>query len=184
MFDASSFNCIDPNLCIMKCKCGIEIPKRRIDLGYKVCVDCSTESRWSVVQVNYHKTGNTTEVIKDPEVAADFMFMSSRKGFGVMRGLTSSRKKTQIPKDPKPEKKIDESPKVISRVCNRYMPKYYFEEVGEKTAKITEELGYDEGIKYIESSLEKKLIFKKQAEQLKQIIEFLSHECTRNTNLC
>ena len=169
----------------MKCKCGIEIPKGRISLGYKVCIDCSTEPRWSVVQVNYHKTGNTTEVIKDPEVAADFIFMSSRKGFGVMRGLTSSRKKTPIIKDPKPEKKIeDTSPKIISKVCDRYMPKYYFEEVGEKAAKITEELGYDEGIKYIELSLEKKLIFKKQAEQLKQIIEFLSHEYTGNTKLC
>jgi hypothetical protein len=170
----------------MKCKCGDEIPKGRLKLGYKVCVNCSTESKWSVVQVNYHKTGNTTEVIKDPEVAADFAFMSSRKGFGVMRGLTSSRRKTITPKDPVPEKKTEEKdsgPTIISKVCDRYMPTYYFEEVGEKATKIAEELGYTESIKYIENSLEKKLIFKKQAEQLKQIIHFLTHECTRNTNL-
>ncbi len=158
----------------MKCKCGSDIPVKRFDMGYKVCVECSTESRWTVVPVNYHKTGNTAEIIKDPEVAADFMFMSSRKGFGVMRGMTSGRKR-QIHKQPLKEPKKDESPALVQpRILSRHMPTYYFEEVGEKAMNIAENESIDRALQYIEEALNENLIYKKQADQIIQIINTIT----------
>ena len=157
----------------MKCKCGSNIPAKRFDMGYKVCVDCSTETRWSIVPVNYHKTGNTAEIIKDPEVAADFMFMASRKGFGVMRGLTSGRKRQTV-KDPVKEVKKDETPTTIKpRVLGRYMPKYFFEEVGEKALHLAEKESVDKALAYIDEALNENFIYKKQADQIVQIINTL-----------
>ena len=157
----------------MKCKCGSEIPKARIDMGYKVCVDCSTESRWTVVPVNYHKTGNTAEIIKDPEVAEEFMFMASRKGFGVMRGLTSTRRKPTVrqPREKKEEAPVTNLP---PKVMGKYMPTYYFEEVGEKAISIAEKETIEKALVYIEQALDERLIFKKQAEQLKDIINIIT----------
>lgn len=158
----------------MKCKCGSDIPEKRFEMGYKVCVGCSTESRWSVVPVNYHKTGNTAEIIKDPEVAADFMFMSSRKGFGVMRGMTSARRKPAVRQER--EKKEAPTPTVIEpKVRGRYMPVYKFEEVGKTAVKIAEIESIDKALEYIEKALEERLIFKKQADQIKDILIYLQN---------
>ena len=42
------------------------MPQKRVELGYSICVECSTEKRFGAVPVTNHKTGNTIEVIKDP----------------------------------------------------------------------------------------------------------------------
>jgi hypothetical protein len=155
----------------MKCKCGSSIPQARIDMGYKVCVECSTESKWTVVPVNYHKTGNTAEIIKDPEAAEDFLYMSSRKGFGVMRGLTSVRRKPKVtqPREKKEETITSLPPKVMSK----YMPSYKFEEVGEKAISIAEKETIEKALTYISQALDERLIYKKQADQLTEIINIL-----------
>jgi hypothetical protein len=80
----------------MICKCGNNIPDLRVKKGYKTCVICSTESKWSGVQVVHHKTGNETQIIKDPEVAADFIAKSARSGYGTLKGVTGSQKKAKI----------------------------------------------------------------------------------------
>ena len=77
----------------MICKCGNKIPELRIKKGYKTCINCSTESKWSGIQVVHHKTGNETQIIKDPEVAADFIAKSARSGYGTLKGVTGSQKK-------------------------------------------------------------------------------------------
>ena len=79
----------------MNCKCGNKIPELRVKKGYKTCVSCSTESKWSGVQVVHHKTGNETQIIKDPEVAADFIAKSARSGYGTLKGVTGSQKKAK-----------------------------------------------------------------------------------------
>jgi hypothetical protein len=144
-------------------------------MGYRVCVECSTEARWSVVPVNYHKTGNTAEIIKDPELAEEFMFMSSRKGFGVMRGMTSTRRKKVTRQEPV-EKKEEVQPTVIEpKVMSRYMPAYYFEEVGENAVKIAESESIDKALAYVETALNERLIYKKQADQIKEILNYLQN---------
>ena len=79
----------------MNCKCGNKIPELRVKKGYKTCVSCSTESKWSGVQIVHHKTGNETQIIKDPEVAADFIAKSARSGYGTLKGVIGSQRKAR-----------------------------------------------------------------------------------------
>jgi hypothetical protein len=79
-----------------KCKkCAESYPQERRDMGYKVCVSCSTEPGWSCSALTFHKTGNSIEIIKDPEVAYNINQMASRKNFGVMSGITGRYRRYQ-----------------------------------------------------------------------------------------
>ena len=70
----------------MKCiKCREEIHPLRIKAipSTKTCVSCSDTSRWYVRNVISGKTTYAeTEVIKDPNVAADIAAMDRRTGWG------------------------------------------------------------------------------------------------------
>ena len=80
----------------MNCaKCHNAIPVGRLQLGFKVCVDCSTAQPYGCIDVVYHKTGNTIEVTTQ-EHAQAVRNASKRMGFGIMRGMrpgkTTNRK--------------------------------------------------------------------------------------------
>ena len=95
----------------MICKCGNAIPKKRVELGYKKCVTCSTEKKWSGHLVVHHKTGNNYDVIKDPETAAKMASMSNRNGFGSNRRAIAkegvdTKKKVAPPENFKIEPKL------------------------------------------------------------------------------
>ena len=85
----------------MNCKnCKKEIPQGRVDLGYKVCVDCSDVERYGCVDIVYHKTGNTIQIMPQ-EDAAKINKLSQRVGFGTLRGMRSGSQpkyKTKIDK--------------------------------------------------------------------------------------
>ena len=100
----------------MNCqKCGNNIPKKRVEMGYSTCVDCSTESKWSGHLVVFHKTGNTYDIIKDPETAAIMASMSNRNGFGSKRKTVAKEGKNSVKKiTPAENKNID--PSVIKRI--------------------------------------------------------------------
>ena len=150
----------------MFCKCGSELPELRTRLGYKSCVTCSTEARWTVVPVNYHKTGNTAEVIKDPAVAADFLFMSSRKGFGVMRGLTANRRQ--------PQERTPRKHREILVPAARF-----YEEVGKEALDLAETSGAKKAHAYVRKALRENKLLKKQAEKIINIINILTQNETR-----
>lgn len=80
-------------------KCQESFPKKRKDLGYSVCVKCSTEQGWSCSALTHHKTGNTIEIIKDPELAYNINQIASRKSYGVMSGVTGRYKRYRSDKD-------------------------------------------------------------------------------------
>ena len=101
----------------MICKCGNNIPDLRVKKGYKTCINCSTESKWSGVQVVHHKTGNETQIIKDPEVAADFIAKSARSGYGTLKGVTGSQKKART--STREVKKIEPVSRPVDRVIAR-----------------------------------------------------------------
>lgn len=69
-----------------KCKCGSEIHPKRIELGYRTCVNCSTEERKAVIQIVNHKTGNEIQIV-DQRTAEEFNRISSRGSYGVMNGI-------------------------------------------------------------------------------------------------
>ena len=69
-------------------KCNHNIPQARLDLGYKVCVDCSTEEKLGCIDTIHHKTGNTIQVMsrEDAEKANK---LTKRAGFGILRSMSN-----------------------------------------------------------------------------------------------
>ena len=79
---------------IRLCKsCNNEIPNARINIlpNVQYCVNCSNEAKVSAIPVIHHKTGNEIQIVRDPEVAAEFHKLSSRIGFGTLRGLKAGK---------------------------------------------------------------------------------------------
>ena len=70
-------------------KCLGPMPQGRLDLGYKVCVNCSTTQSYSCIAITNHKTGNTIQIVSK-EVADKVNKLASRKGYGVMTGMKRS----------------------------------------------------------------------------------------------
>jgi hypothetical protein len=157
----------------MNCKsCGQHINPKRVELGYHTCVSCSTEERWSGVPVINHKTGNEIQIVKDPEVAAEFMAKTARVGFGTMRGMTTGYKKPTTlamrKTEPLPDKPVED--RVIAR---RPMP-HEFNKVGEEMVVILEKDGAESASLHLDTALEMKRIYRKHHEQLKSILGVLS----------
>ena len=67
----------------MKCKCKNIIPEGRLRLGFKVCVDCSTVSRYGCAPVINHKTGYTIQIMSQ-EDAERIAKLTRRRGYGTM----------------------------------------------------------------------------------------------------
>ena len=67
----------------MICKCKNIIPIQRVNLGYKVCVSCSTTERYGCSPITYHKTGNSTQIMSSSD-AAKIAKITRRKGYGTM----------------------------------------------------------------------------------------------------
>ena len=67
----------------MKCKCKNNIPEGRLRLGFKVCVDCSTDERYGCAPIINHKTGNTIQIMSS-EDAAKVAKLTRRRGYGTM----------------------------------------------------------------------------------------------------
>ena len=67
----------------MKCKCENIIPNRRVVLGYKVCVNCSTTERYGCAPLINHKTGNSIQIMSSSD-AAKIAKMTRRRGYGTM----------------------------------------------------------------------------------------------------
>jgi len=67
-------------------KCLTPVPQGRLDLGYKVCVQCSTTQSYSCIAITNHKTGNNIQ-ITDQATAEAFRKATQRKGYGIMSGL-------------------------------------------------------------------------------------------------
>ncbi len=82
----------------MTCNCGNEIPLKRIELGFKECLNCSKSVKKSAIPVINHKTGNEIQIVDDPKVAEEFFHLSKRKGFGTLNGLQSGFKQKTITK--------------------------------------------------------------------------------------
>tara|TARA_B100001093_G_scaffold341800_1_gene326616 strand:- start:21071 stop:21607 length:537 start_codon:yes stop_codon:yes gene_type:complete len=104
----------------MNCKsCKKEIPQGRVDLGYKVCVDCSDVERYGCVDIVYHKTGNTIQIMPREE-ADQINKLAQRTGFGTLRALRSGKSTAQKPK--------------IGKGCSKAFigSEHSFKEVGEK----------------------------------------------------
>ena len=156
------------------CKtCLIELPEKRWDLGYRVCTSCSTESRWSGVPVINHKTGNEVQIIKDPEVAAEFLAKSARVGFGTLRGMTRGyRRPTASAGPPKviAIEPVKPAPAVV--LSRRALPNDY-EAVGSEIMTYIDSGLADLALSHIEKALESRRIYRVHADKLRNIVQAL-----------
>ena len=67
----------------MKCKCKNIIPPGRVNLGFSVCVSCSTVESYGCAPLINHKTGNSIQIMSSSD-AAKIAKMTQRRGYGTM----------------------------------------------------------------------------------------------------
>ena len=66
----------------MKCSmCSSNVPQGRIDMGYTICVDCSTEEKVSCHMIYPHKTGGYIQVVSKEQ--SDNLNRLDRRGVSV-----------------------------------------------------------------------------------------------------
>ena len=150
----------------MKCKnCDKDIPQKRIELGYKKCVDCSDTEKYGVVDVVYHKTGNTVE-ITDAKTAEAINKASKRSGYGVMRGMTKGGSKSISTYNPIGKSKGCVSTSFVGSEIS-------FKNIGEKAMLFFEIKGLESAHEVIEKAFKEMEINIYQRNQLRKIFEIL-----------
>jgi len=151
----------------MKCKnCDKDIPQKRIELGFKKCVNCSDTEKYGVVDVVYHKTGNTVEIM-DAKSAEAINKAAKRSGYGVMRGMTKGGSKSVSSYNPNGKNKGTGAS--TSFVGNEIS----FDKVGEKAMLFFEVDGIDSAFKVIEKAFKNMEINLYQRNKLFQVFENL-----------
>lgn len=158
---------------VVKCKtCFADMNPKRFAIGYRTCIACSDEQKWSGVPVINHKTGNEIQIVKDPEVAADFMAKSARTGFGTLKGMSASYKKP-INSQQQKNKVLPEKPLVDREIGRKQLP-HEFEAVGNEIMALIESGNSSGAYEAVASAATQKRIYKNHVVQLTQIIDALT----------
>ena len=119
-------------------RCDVEVPQARIDMGYTICVKCSTEEKKMGHVIYPHKTGGYVQVV-DSETYQDLNRIDRRgyKGKGVRQ-----YKDLVLTEKPMEERKSSNG-----GVCR--IKHLSYDVSLEKVMKYYEEWGYDRTIKYL-----------------------------------
>jgi hypothetical protein len=143
----------------MNCKnCGCSIPTKRIELGYKDCVSCSTVDTYGTIDIVYHKTGNTVQHV-DKETAKHINKISRRPGFGSNLGRIGKGGAKEF------SSKINIGASTVF-IGSEAM----FEKVGEEAMYKLDLLGLDKALAYLDKCLENITINYQQYNKIKQAI--------------
>lgn len=152
----------------MKCnKCQKDIPQKRVELGFKKCVDCSDTEKYGVVDVVYHKTGNTVEIM-DAKTADAINKASKRTGYGVMRGMTKGGSKSVSLYKPSGKS----TGKAVS--TSFVGTEVTFNKVGEKAMLYFNVEGFDSAMDIIDKAFQDMEINNHQLNKLKKVFESLN----------
>jgi hypothetical protein len=146
----------------MNCKnCGCGLPTKRIELGFKQCVDCSTVETYGTVDIVYHKTGNTVQHV-DKETANQINKLSRRTGFGSNLGRIGKGG-------------VKEFSRKIEIGCNNNTigSDGLFQKVHDKVELLYDTFGYTKAANYIAQSLQDYRINTQQAYKLKRMLDLL-----------
>lgn len=130
------------------------------------CVQCSTESKVSAIPVIHHKTGNEIQIVSDPEVAAEFHKLSSRAGFGTLRGM-------------KPGHSGGSSAKISCRPATfveTHADEKTYEEFGKRVMTTFDIFGKEKALKLIRESVDSRFISKYQGGKLISILNALTKQ--------
>jgi hypothetical protein len=143
------------------CKCGSEIPEKRTELGYKECVKCSKVEVYGCVDVVYHKTGNTIEIM-DKASVEQYNKMARRTGFGIMSGMRSG-KASEPPKTPLSDKPVGRDPYISTGKS--------FEVVGERAMLKMENHGLEKALEYVKKAVSEFEINSLEGDKLSRILK-------------
>ena len=129
----------------MKCSmCSTDVPQARIDMGYTICTDCSTEEKVSCHTIYPHKTGGYIQVVTKEQSAN--LNRLDRRGTGGVK--TAKHYKTIIKKK---SEDLDKTAKVVrnrtSSLDNIVHTPY--EQALNMVNDYYEEWGYKPTIKYL-----------------------------------
>ena len=118
-------------------RCDVKVPQARIDMGYTICIKCSTEEKKMGHVIYPHKTGGYVQVV-DSETYQDLNRID-RRGY---KGKGPSQYKTF---------KVDETKKVKEPlnggVCR--IKHLSYDEALTNVMNYYEDWGYDRTIKYL-----------------------------------
>ena len=121
----------------MNCSlCSTEVPQARIDEGYTICVECSTEEKVSCHTIYPHKTGGYIQVVSKEQSAN--LNRLDRRGTSVK----SAKYYKPFVVDEKEEPKVYKS-----RRCTKVYTSY--ENALKSVLEYFDEWGYEPTIKYL-----------------------------------
>ena len=122
----------------MECsRCDRDIPQGRIDMGYTICTDCSTEDKVSCHTIYPHKTGGYIQVVSKEQ--SENLNRLDRRGVG---GIKTAKHYKEFKIDT-----IDEPKPVKFRRCTKvYTP---YDEALNMVMGYYEEWGYEPTLKYL-----------------------------------
>lgn len=148
----------------MYCHCGQSIHSKRLKLGYNTCIECSTEVQVKSVDITYHKTGNTIEVLP-ADVADEINKKSQRRGFGIMKGMQPSGSSSYNPKN------------IKHGASNIYIgaTEIVFNEIGKEMIEIYDILGMNDSNKFINLKFQQNIISLSQKNKLLKIINLINY---------
>ena len=119
-------------------RCDVKVPKARIDMGYTICVKCSTEEKKMGHVIYPHKTGGYVQVV-DSETYQDLNRIDRRGYKG--KGPRQYKNFVVI------EKPIEERKSLNSGVSR--IKHLSYDNAFSKVMNYYEDWGYDRTIKYL-----------------------------------
>jgi len=145
----------------MNCKkCNSKLATKRAELGFRVCTACSEVEAYGCVDIVYHKTGNTVQVMSKEQAASVNKY--ARKRFGTV--LKGGIKSTTY------------NPKGIIKGCSTTFigSDKSYEKVGEMMMNLLDAKGFDTASHYIDKQADNYAINGTQAFKLKQLLNNIS----------
>ena len=116
--------------------CSNEMPSQRLDMGYTICVKCSTEEKVSCHTIYPHKTGGYIQVVSKEQSAN--LNRLDRRGTGVKSAPKYKPFTIEPKQEPKPYK---------HRPCTKQYTSY--DDALNMVNKYYDEWGYKPTIKYL-----------------------------------
>lgn len=149
--------------------CNLLIPVERINVlpNVRTCVNCSTSSKYTAVPVIHHKTGNEVQIVKNPDVAREFVRLSKRAGFGTLQSISSG-------------KKTKSSTKFNSITISSDADLKTFNKIGEEALFKFELKGKEYALKFLNSMVLRRTISERQSVKIMNLIEMVTQPQTNN----
>ena len=119
-------------------RCDVKVPKARIDMGYTICINCSTEQKKMGHVIYPHKTGGYVQVV-DSETYQDLNRID-RRGY---KGKGPRQYKNFVVKQ-KPMEERKSSNGGVSRIKH-----LSYDNAFSEVMNYYEDWGYDRTIKYL-----------------------------------